>query len=77
MTAVARDGGHEYLSRLAGVAVYSPAMHVEDGSRLLLLGDLRRALDATDQLTLHYQPKVRLSDGDQVLKLPQFHNYRF
>ncbi|GAA1542934.1 hypothetical protein GCM10009827_073190 [Dactylosporangium maewongense] len=46
-----------------GVAVYDPAMQVEDGSRLLLLGDLRRALDSTDQLTLHYQPKIRLNDG--------------
>ncbi|WP_433203204.1 putative bifunctional diguanylate cyclase/phosphodiesterase [Dactylosporangium sp. CS-047395] len=46
-----------------GVAVYRPSMHTDDSSRLLLLGDLRRALDATDQLTLHYQPKVRLDDN--------------
>ncbi|MGI5241158.1 putative bifunctional diguanylate cyclase/phosphodiesterase [Dactylosporangium sp. CA-139066] len=46
-----------------GVAVYRASMHTDDSSRLLLLGDLRRALDATDQLTLHYQPKVRLNDG--------------
>jgi diguanylate cyclase (GGDEF)-like protein len=48
----------------AGVLVYRPAMHAEDGSRLLVLGDLRRALDATDQLSVHYQPKVRLDDGE-------------
>jgi diguanylate cyclase (GGDEF)-like protein len=48
----------------AGALVYRPAMHAEDGSRLLVLGDLRRALDATDQLSVHYQPKVRLSDGE-------------
>ncbi|MFB9445636.1 bifunctional diguanylate cyclase/phosphodiesterase [Dactylosporangium vinaceum] len=45
-----------------GVAVYRPSMHTDDSSRLLLLGDLRRALDAGDQLTLHYQPKIRLDD---------------
>jgi diguanylate cyclase (GGDEF)-like protein len=47
-----------------GTVAYSPAMHTDDSSRLLLLGDLRRALEATDQISLHYQPKVRLSDGD-------------
>jgi diguanylate cyclase (GGDEF)-like protein len=46
-----------------GALVYRPAMHAEDGSRLLILGDLRRALDTTDQLTVHYQPKIRLTDG--------------
>ncbi|MER7277202.1 bifunctional diguanylate cyclase/phosphodiesterase [Dactylosporangium sp. NPDC000244] len=45
-----------------GVAVYRSSMHTDDSSRLLLLGDLRRALEAGDQLTLHYQPKVRLDD---------------
>jgi diguanylate cyclase (GGDEF)-like protein len=46
-----------------GATLYRPNMHIEDGNRLLLLGDLRRALDVTDQLTLHYQPKIRLGDG--------------
>ncbi|MGI5240957.1 putative bifunctional diguanylate cyclase/phosphodiesterase [Dactylosporangium sp. CA-139066] len=46
-----------------GTVAYRPAMHAEDSSRLLLLGDLRRALETEDQITLHYQPKVRLSDG--------------
>jgi len=46
-----------------GALMYRPAMHAEDGSRLLILGDLRRALDTTDQLTVHYQPKIRLTDG--------------
>ncbi len=47
-----------------GVACYRSEMHTDDSSRLLLLGDLRRALDVTDQLTAHYQPKVRLGDGE-------------
>jgi diguanylate cyclase (GGDEF)-like protein len=47
-----------------GLMVYRPEMHVNDSPRLLLLGDLRRALDASDQLTLHYQPKVGLRFGE-------------
>ncbi|MFI5897510.1 putative bifunctional diguanylate cyclase/phosphodiesterase [Actinoplanes sp. NPDC051513] len=46
-----------------GAVLYSPDMHTEDAGRLQLLGDLRRALDATDQLQLHYQPKVDLASG--------------
>ncbi|GAA3292227.1 bifunctional diguanylate cyclase/phosphodiesterase [Dactylosporangium vinaceum] len=46
-----------------GIVAYQPALHTEDSSRLQLLGDLRRALDADDQITLHYQPKVSLADG--------------
>src|SRR4051812_13045352 len=48
----------------AGLMVYRPEMRVHDPSRLLLLGDLRRALDVDDQLTLHYQPKVDLRFGE-------------
>jgi len=44
--------------------VYRPEERVHDPSRLLLLGDLRRALDADDQLILYYQPKVGLSLGE-------------
>jgi diguanylate cyclase (GGDEF)-like protein len=47
-----------------GAVLYRAEMHTEDTSRLLLLGDLRRALDVTDQLELHYQPKVSLGSGD-------------
>ncbi|WP_433061534.1 putative bifunctional diguanylate cyclase/phosphodiesterase [Dactylosporangium sp. CS-033363] len=47
----------------AGIAAYNPGMHTEDSSRLQLLGDLRRALEAEDQISLHYQPKVSLADG--------------
>jgi diguanylate cyclase (GGDEF)-like protein len=47
-----------------GLVVYRPEMHTQDSARLVLLGDLRRALDADDQLFLHYQPKVSLSFGE-------------
>jgi diguanylate cyclase (GGDEF)-like protein len=47
-----------------GLVVYRPEMHIHDSPRLLLLGDLRRALDATDQLMLYYQPKVGLRFGE-------------
>jgi diguanylate cyclase (GGDEF)-like protein len=46
-----------------GAVLYREQMHTEDSSRLLLLGDLRRALEVTDQLLLHYQPKVDLRSG--------------
>jgi diguanylate cyclase (GGDEF)-like protein len=46
-----------------GAVLYREEMHSEDTSRLLLLGDLRRALDVADQLELHYQPKVSLGSG--------------
>lgn len=41
------------------------AKRAEDtNARLSLLGDLRRALDAGDEITLHYQPKIRIVDGE-------------
>ena len=47
-----------------GAALYRSAMHTDEGSRLLLLGDLRRALATSDELSLHYQPKVSLDTGE-------------
>jgi diguanylate cyclase (GGDEF)-like protein len=47
-----------------GVVVYRAEMHNQDSTRLLLLGDLRRALEADDQLFLQYQPKVGLTFGE-------------
>jgi EAL domain-containing protein (putative c-di-GMP-specific phosphodiesterase class I) len=35
-------------------------------SRLTLLGDLRRALDANDEIELHYQPKMSVGTGELI-----------
>ncbi|MEU4625330.1 bifunctional diguanylate cyclase/phosphodiesterase [Actinoplanes sp. NPDC023801] len=42
------------------------AGHTDDDSsaRLTLLGDLRRALDTGDEITLHYQPKIDIGTGE-------------
>lgn len=45
-----------------GHRIFEPAMHAGVLARLELRTDLQRAI-ATDQLELHYQPLVRLSDG--------------
>ncbi|HEX8918186.1 MAG TPA: GGDEF domain-containing phosphodiesterase, partial [Chloroflexota bacterium] len=42
--------------------VYAPALNKHDAAGLELAGQLRQAIDR-NQLTLHYQPKVRLSDN--------------
>ena len=55
---------HTAKEARAGLMVYRPETRVHDSSRLLLLGELRRALDADDQLTLFYQPKVDLRRGE-------------
>jgi diguanylate cyclase (GGDEF)-like protein len=47
-----------------GVGLYRPDMHTQDSTRLVLLGDLRRALDTNDQLVVHYQPKISLQFGE-------------
>jgi diguanylate cyclase (GGDEF)-like protein len=36
----------------------------DSGARLSLLGDLRRALDAGDEITLNYQPKIDIGTGE-------------
>jgi diguanylate cyclase (GGDEF)-like protein len=54
---------HTAKSRRLGFREFD-ADHVHDtAARLRLLGDLRRALDSTAQLTLHYQPKIDLATG--------------
>lgn len=46
-----------------GFAVYSQAGDHHSAQRLTLMGDLRQALAADDQLALHYQPKIDLRSG--------------
>jgi len=48
-----------------GVCAYDPAIDRYSPAKLVLLGDLRRALD-NDQLVLHYQPKIDISSGAVV-----------
>ncbi|WP_436528542.1 putative bifunctional diguanylate cyclase/phosphodiesterase [Actinoplanes sp. HUAS TT8] len=45
------------------VGEYDPAEDTGAPRRLELLGDLRRAIEADDQISLHYQPKIDLRDG--------------
>src|SRR5262249_29288464 len=52
-----------------GVAVYDPKIDVDQPDRMALFGDLRELLDRGDpdgQLTLFYQPQVRINDGTVV-----------
>ncbi|WP_449385830.1 putative bifunctional diguanylate cyclase/phosphodiesterase [Cellulomonas soli] len=53
-----------------GVAVYSPDEDDSSPARLVLLGDLHRALapepGTTPELVMHYQPKVALATGRTV-----------
>jgi diguanylate cyclase (GGDEF)-like protein len=43
-----------------GMSVYDSEGDTNSPARLILLGDLRRALDADDQLTVFFQPKLEL-----------------
>lgn len=55
-----------YRAKAAGkdqCVCFDPEMYAEARERLRIETDLRRALNADDQLHLHYQPIVRLSDG--------------
>jgi diguanylate cyclase (GGDEF)-like protein len=47
-----------------GAVMYEPATASQQPNRLLLLGDLRRALESPGELALHYQPKVSLPYGE-------------
>ena len=44
-----------------GVSVYEADGDSNSPARLILLGDLRRALDGGDQLSVHFQPKLDLN----------------
>jgi diguanylate cyclase (GGDEF)-like protein len=54
-----------YEAKSQGIryATYQPAFEIHTPSRLSLLGDLRRALSGTDELSLHYQPKTDIRTG--------------
>ncbi|MGH9087794.1 MAG: EAL domain-containing protein [Acidimicrobiales bacterium] len=52
----AKRSGLDYL-------VYGPEVAAQNVSDLGLLGELRRTLDAGEQLLLHYQPKIDLRTG--------------
>jgi diguanylate cyclase (GGDEF)-like protein len=47
-----------------GMSVYSAAGDLSSPAKLVLLGDLRQALDAEDQLSISYQPKLDLQTGE-------------
>jgi diguanylate cyclase (GGDEF)-like protein len=49
-----------------GLSVYDAEGDSSSTAKLILLGDLRQALDADDQLSMHYQPKVDLRSGEIV-----------
>lgn len=53
-----------YVAKAArtGVEVYDPAIDHHSRRRLAIMNELRTALE-TDQLTVHYQPKVELQTG--------------
>jgi len=51
--------------RKAGAVVFAPTEHGTAPSRITVLGDLRRALDGSEELFLHYQPKYTL-DGERI-----------
>ena len=46
-----------------GVVSYAPALDSHSPERLALLGGLRRAVDESDQIVVHYQPKASLQSG--------------
>jgi diguanylate cyclase (GGDEF)-like protein len=49
-----------------GVSVYSPEEDDSSPARLVLLGDLHRALGVENELEMHYQPKIDLRTGRTV-----------
>lgn len=49
-----------------GMSVYEPGGDANSTARLILLGDLRTALDSDDQLSVHFQPKLDLNSREIV-----------
>ncbi|MEV7973503.1 EAL domain-containing protein [Cellulomonas sp. NPDC089187] len=58
-----------------GVSVYSPEEDDSSPARLVLLGDLHRALGVENELEMHYQPKIDLHTG-QVIGLEALMRWR-
>jgi EAL domain-containing protein (putative c-di-GMP-specific phosphodiesterase class I) len=54
---------HDAKRLHSGFHRYEQEHRHDADARLSMLGDLRRALDDPDQLTLHYQPKVAVGTG--------------
>jgi diguanylate cyclase (GGDEF)-like protein len=54
---------HTAKQQRLGFRRFTPEQGQDSAARLSLLGDLRRALDETDQLALQYQPKINLATG--------------
>jgi diguanylate cyclase (GGDEF)-like protein len=59
---------YESKQRASSFARYAPEFDHHSPERLLLLGDLRRALDHPDApgVNLFYQPQVRIVDGEVI-----------
>jgi diguanylate cyclase (GGDEF)-like protein len=57
---------HEAKQHHAGFHRFDGEDKQDAAARLSLLGELRRALDDPDQLTLHYQPKIAVGTGALV-----------
>ena len=57
---------HEAKQHRAGFHRFHGEDKTDAAARLSLLGELRRALDDADQLTLHYQPKIAVGTGALV-----------
>ncbi len=49
-----------------GLSVYDSEGDSSSTAKLVMLGDLRQALGADDQLSMHYQPKIDLNSGEIV-----------
>ncbi|MCY1144359.1 bifunctional diguanylate cyclase/phosphodiesterase [Actinoplanes sp. Pm04-4] len=57
---------HEAKQQRSGFQRFRTEQRLDVAARLSLLGDLRRAIDDPDQVTLNYQPKVAVDTGALV-----------
>ena len=55
---------YQAKAEATGSEVYDAERDVNSRERLLLAGELRRALDAGEQVVLHFQPQLSLTDGE-------------